>query len=73
MQKGNLHICALRFLAPQLLLSPPIPREPELQYFDLQRYPAAAAPYGVSLPTELQAQAPSSALSLLTVGPNAAT
>lgn len=72
MQKGDLHICALTFLAPQLLLSPPIPREPELQNFDLQWLPAAAAACGESLPTELQGQAPSSALSHPTVGPSAA-
>lgn len=51
-------------------LSPPIPREAEFQYFDLN--PAVAAPCEVSLPRELQEQAHSSALSLVTVGPNAA-
>lgn len=73
MQKGNLHSCALRFPAPQLLLYPPIPREPELQCFDLQWHPAVASPCGVSLRRELQEQAHSSALSFSAVGPNAAT
>lgn len=71
MQKGNPHICVLRF--PQLLLSPPIPREPEFHYFALQWHPAVAAPCGVSLPRELQEQAHSSSLSLLAGGPSAAT
>lgn len=65
MLKGNLHTCALRFLAPQLLLSPPIPREPEFHCFDLQWHPAVAAPYGVSLPRELQEQALFSLVPLL--------
>lgn len=71
-QKGNLHVCALRFPSLQIL-SPHIHRGPHLQDSDLQQHAAIAVPYGVPLPRVLQAQAHSSASPLSTGCPNAVT